>query len=219
MRTAWLGTIAVAAILYMLGAQVGNARLIIAGETTGRPGGDLTFMTDSGLPVGAPPPCATANEDTTACFGTPYSVPTSLIAAASQANGGIVGVDLIDSAAEGLCNGAPCLSDQLYLSVGPATGGANSTNTLTWCWDSDLEPNVNICQQQIPVPTSNLFSVAEPAVGFVDLTRFFTGPLGPLAGGGAWQVLAISEVPEPASFTILAASLFGIGAFWRRFRK
>jgi hypothetical protein len=46
----------------------------------------------------------------------------------------------------------------------------------------------------------------------MDLTSFFTAPNGPLAGGGAWQVLATSDIPEPASLLILAASLLGMGA-------
>jgi len=197
-------------------------RVITATETTGLPGGDTTSATDSGLPApGAV--CATANEDATACFGTAYNVPSSLINPAFQLTGRIVGVNLCDvlgttCALDG-GNSANTISDQLYLQVGAQTRDATGAlvNSVLWCWDSDLEPNVNICQDQIQVPIGNLSQVLEPAFGFTDLTAFFTGPNGPLAGNGVWSVRALSEVPEPAS-PFLLGSVLAVCAFrlWKR---
>jgi hypothetical protein len=85
------------------------------------------------------------------------------------------------------------------LQVG-ARNATTDTNSLTWCWDSDLEPNVNICQDRITVP--NPTQVLESQIGFNDLTAIFTGAAGPLAAG-QWVVRAQSEVPEPASIFLL----------------
>jgi hypothetical protein len=223
-----LGLIALAAVLQIIGAQPGySARILNATETTGRLGGDITSATDSGLP----PPgnvCTPANENATACFGTAYDVPSALINPAFVANGGALGVNLCDSFANcDTTNGRDptnTISDQLYLQVG-AQNVAAGTNSVLWCWDSDLEPNVNICQDQIALSSNQLSTVLEPLApgeggegGTVDLTRFFTDPgVGPLAAG-QWQVFATSETPEPASLSILAASLLGMGAY-RRLRR
>jgi hypothetical protein len=230
MRSRMIAMVVIVAVLQIIGARDGySARVITAAETFGLPH-DLTFMSDSGLPVPPPPgtPCATANEDATACFGTAYDVPSALIDPAFVANGGIVGVNLCDVLSPDCARDGRdplnTISDQLYLQVGPQNVLAG-TNSLLWCWDSDLESSageggpggVNICQTQITVPSADLFLVQEPPAGFTDLTSLFTGPNGPLAGGGVWMVQAISE-PEPASLAILAVSLFGMGAY-RRFRK
>jgi len=220
-----IGVIVMVAVLQMIGARDGySARILEATETTGLPGGDLTSATDSGHG----PVCTTANEDTAACFGTAYSVDPSFLTPAAAANGAIVGVNLCDTLGPNcLLDGRSpnnTISDQLYLQVGAAVGGAQPT--LTWCWDSDLEGSgpegspggINVCQDQITVSAANLFTVLEPPGGPIDLTSFFTGPNGPLAGGGVWQVVAQSEVPEPASLAILAVSLLGMGAY-RRIRK
>jgi hypothetical protein len=158
----------------------------------------MTSATDSGLvspanPTGAV--CTTANENATACFGTPYDVSSNLIGATFRAAGGTFGVNLCDD----LPNCAPTLSDQLFLQVG-AQNAATNTNSLTWCWDSDLEPNVNICQNQIAV--ANPIQVLESHIGAMDLTPLFTSPGGPLAAG-QWVVRAESDVPEPASIFLL----------------
>ena len=225
-----LGLITLAAVLQIIGVQPGySARILNATETTGMAGGDITSAFDTGHG----PVCATANENQTACFGTSYPVDPSFLTPAAAANGAVVGVNLCD----GLATDPRCrldgrdpnntISDQLYLQVGAAAAGA--TPTLKWCWDSDLEGSgpegspggVNICQDTslggIAVPAANLFTVQEPAFGTVDLTSFFTAPNGPLAAG-QWQVFATSEIPEPASLSILAASLLGMGAY-RRLRR
>jgi hypothetical protein len=186
-------------------------------------GGDITSAFDTGHG----PVCGTENEDITGCFGTAYPVDPSFLTPAAAANGAVVGVNLCDGLATDprcrLDGGDPnnTISDQLYLQVGAAAGGANPT--LTWCWDSDLQGSgpegspggINVCQDQITVPSANLFTVQEPSFGTVDLTSFFTAPNGPLAGGGVWQVTALSEVPEPATLSILAVSLLGMGAYRR----
>jgi hypothetical protein len=231
MRNRLVGMAVVVAVLQMIGARDGySARILAATETTGMPGGDITSATDSGLP----PPgnaCTPANENLTACFGTPYQVNPSFLAPGVATTGGIVGVNLCDSLATDprcLLDGRDpnnTISDQLYLQVTPASSVLGMP-TLTWCWDSDLEGpgpegspgGINICQDRITVPSANLFTVQEPSFGTVDLTSFFTAPNGPLAGGGVWQVTATSEMPEPASLSILAVSLLGIGAY-RRLRR
>jgi len=229
MQSRVIGVIVMVAVLQMMAARDGySARILTADETTGRPGGDLTSAFDS---VHGPA-CATANEDTTACFGTAYPVDPSFLTPAAAANGAVVGVNLCDSLANCRLDGRDpnnTISDQLYLQVGAAVGAAQPT--LRWCWDSDLQGagaegapgGINICQDTtlggIAVPSANLFTVLEPPAGFIDLTSFFAGPNGPLAGGGVWQIVAQSEVPEPASLAILAVSLLGMGVALRRSRK
>jgi len=200
------------------GYSDGIPRVITADETMGLPGGDLTSATDSDFGS----VCPTANEDHTACFGDPYNVSSDLVDPAFRAAGGVVGVNLCEvlTSTCALDGADPnnTISDQLYLSVGAQNG---NTNSLTWCWDSDLEPNINICQAQITVPPTSLFLVLEPAFGFVDLTQFFTAPNGPLTAGD-WQILARSEsapesTPEPGASLLLAASVVGLlGYGWRR---
>ena len=135
-----------------------------------------------------------------------------MISAAFRANGGTFGVNLCDVIGTtcGLDgrNANNTISDQLWLQVG-AQNATAATNSLLWCWDSDLEPNVNICQDQITV--ANPVQVLEPAFGFTDLTQLFTGPTGPLAAG-QWSVSAQSEIPEPASLFLLSSGLVVIGA-------
>ena len=48
--------------------------------------------------------------------------------------------------------------------------------------------------------------VAEPLLGFIDITSHFTGPGGPLAAG-QWSILAQSETPGPVSFFLLGSGL------------
>ena len=109
--------------------------------------------------------CTPANENATACFGTAYDVPSALINPAFVANGGALGVNLCDSFANcDTTNGRDptnTISDQLYLQVGPQNVAAG-TNSVLWCWDSDLEPNVNICQDQITLSSNQLSTVLEP---------------------------------------------------------
>ena len=74
MRSRVVGMIVMVAVLQMIGARDGySARILTATETTGLPGGDMTSATDSGHG----PVCTTANENSTACFGTAYSVDPS----------------------------------------------------------------------------------------------------------------------------------------------
>ena len=219
MRIGVIGVIVVAGL--SMGARDANAqRVLTAIEGIAGDPNNMTSATDSGH--GAV--CTTANEDTTACFGTAYNVNSSLINPTFRAAGGVVGVNLCDVL------GATCalsgtdpnntISDQLYLQVGAAVGGMNS---LLWCWDSDLEPNVNICQQQVgaggttPFATLVAAQVLEPSFGFTDLTSFFAGPTGPLAAG-QWVVRAESEVPEPAS-VLLFGSVVAVCALRLRKRK
>ena len=204
-----------------IGARNANADRIVTANETNDPGA-LTFATDSGLVSAANPTgavCATANEDNTACFGTAYNVSSALIGSAFMANGGTFGVNLCDVLGTtcGLDgrNTANTISDQLWLQVG-AQNAAAGTNSLLWCWDSDLEPNVNICQDQITV--ANPMQVLEPAFGFTDLTQLFTGTSGPLAAG-QWTIRAESEVvPEPSSLFLVVSGL-AIGALCLRKRR
>jgi PEP-CTERM motif len=193
-------------------ANAAIIRSVIAIETNDP--GAITSATDSGLvsasnPTGAV--CATANEDLTACFGTAYNVSSNLIGAAFRANGGTFGVNLCDVLGDtcGLDgrNANNTISDQLWLQVG-AQNAATGMNSLLWCWDSDLEPNVNICQDRITV--ANPVQVLEPAFGFTDLTQLFTSSTGPLAAG-LWSVKALSESPEPASLFLLGSGLVAVG--------
>jgi hypothetical protein len=203
-----------------IGARNANADRVVTADETNDPGA-MTFATDSGLvspanPTGAV--CATANEDITACFGTAYNVSSNLIGSTFRANGGTFGVNLCNVLGASCSldgrNTANTISDQLWLQVG-AQNAAAGTNSLLWCWDSDLEPNINICQDQITV--ANPIQVLEPAAGFIDLTQFFTGPSGPLAAG-QWTIRAESEVPEPSSLFLVAMGL-AVGALCLRKRR
>ncbi len=220
MRKALIVT-SIVALGLSVAARHANAdiiRSVIANETNDP--GAMTSATDSGLVSAANPTgavCATANEDITACFGTAYNVSSNLIGPTFRANGGTFGVNLCDVLGDtcGLDgrNANNTISDQLYLQVG-AQNATAGTNSLLWCWDSDLEPNVNICQDQITV--ANPMQVLEPAFGFTDLTQQFTSPTGPLAAG-QWSVRAQSETPELASLFLLGSGLVAIGAL--RLRK
>jgi hypothetical protein len=200
-----------------LSVGAANAQRVVA-ATEGIAGdpNNPTSATDSGH--GAV--CTTANEDQTACFGTAYDVNSNLISAGFRAAGGTFGVNLCDvlGATCALAGTDPnnTISDQLYLQVGAQNVAAN-TNSITWCWDSDLENgSVNICQNQINV--ANPIQVLEPASGPTDLTLLFTGPGGPLAAG-AWQVQATSDVPEPSAVLLLGSCLAAFAVWAYRKRK
>lgn len=180
-----------------------GVRIITATETTGLPH-DFTTLTDSVIGQ-----LCSVNEDATACFAAPYAVPSTMIAAPFVVNGGTFGVDMWDRGPETPGN----LSDQLYLAVGPAAGGFNQ---LTWCWDSDLEPNVNICQNAITVPSGNLKTIDEPPYGTMNLTSLFDGANGGPLATGQWEVTALSESPEPSTFLMLGSGLVGLAGMLRR---
>ena len=84
MKNRLLMTVVLVAVFVTLGMQQaqGQVRLITATETTGLPH-DFTTLTDS--VVGQ---LCTANEDLTACFATPYNVPSALVNPAFVVNGG-----------------------------------------------------------------------------------------------------------------------------------
>jgi len=171
---------------------------------------DTTVLTDS--VVGQ---LCSADENAADCVGTPYQVANGLVSAstlATLANEGTVvfGVALCDD----ITNCAGTLSDQLYLSV---TRFNADQVTLNWCWDSDLDPNINICQTNITgVTPINIQEVN----GVMDLTSFFTGEGGPLAAG-AWNVSVLSDaaVPEPITISLFGAGLVGAAAMRRRKKK
>jgi hypothetical protein len=205
------------AIGLSLGARNGSAaRIVTADETTGLPS-DFTFLTDSVLGQ-----LCNANEDLTACFARPYTVPANLISPAFP-NGGFVGVNLLDAVGSDTPNN---LSDQLYLNV-TVVAGAVALFAVQWCWDSDREPNVNICQSPDPDPSGSGWpgapvpfvpiNVVEPSFGFTDLTPFFTGTAGPLAAG-QWVIQAQSEAPEPMSFILFGGGLVVAGLCLRKRR-
>jgi hypothetical protein len=177
---------------------------------------DFSFLTDSVVGL-----LCNANEDVTACFAPSYIVAANLISPAFQANGGFAGVDLRDAAGSDTLNN---LSDQLYLRVTPVSVAAGFS--VQWCWDSDMEPNVNICQSPDPLGTSGwqgipvgftAVQLTEPPFGFTDVTQFFTGTAGPLAAG-QWQILAQSEAPEPTSLFLLGSALVVAAACLRKRR-
>jgi hypothetical protein len=220
MRNTLIGMV-VLALLQLMGIPTAHAvRIVDATETFLPEPANINFtsLTDSvvgQLCLGGP-----ANENAAACFTNPYSVGPGLLAGSAT-----VGVQLLDphgSAALQGCTGSnlvgdQCVSDQLYLRT---VANADGSGAVHWCWDSDLEPgSVNICQN---APGGDFSSLVPTNInelpGTMDLTSFFTAPSGPLAGGGVWQVTAASDVPEPASLLILAASLLGMGAY-RRLRS
>ena len=190
------------------GAQAAPVRTVFGTELGGgfdKPPGDTTVLTDS--VVGQ---LCSANENLTDCVGTPYAVPSTLIGSAFQ-GGGTFGVNLCDD----VSNCDATLSDQLYLSVGaPNTDGFQ---LLSWCWDSDLDPNINICQNNVAV--GNPIDIQE-VDGVMDLTSLFTGEGGPLAPG-AWNVSVLSDavVPEPITIALFGAGLAGAAALSRRRKK
>jgi len=190
-----------------IGARDANAdRVVTANETTGQVPSDFASLMDS-----VAGQLCTANEDVTACFATPYTVAASFINPAFQANGGFVGVNIMDIN-DPQSPPPNNLSDQLYLTV---SAPANGLYTLTWCWDSDLEPNVNICQAP---QGAHLGTFNEPVAGFMNLTSFFTdAATGPLAAG-QWTIQAQSEVPEPSSLFLVVSGL-AIGALCLRKRR
>ena len=207
--------ISIVAVGMSMGVRDANgARIVTANETTGQIPSDFTFLTDSveGL-------LCNANEDQTACFARPYTVASSLISPAFP-NGGFAGVDLLDLSNSDTPNN---LSDQLYLNVTPLAGAPGFS--VQWCWDSDREPNVNICQ--LPGPTGTgwpgipagftAVPLVEPSFGFTDLTPFFTGTAGPLAAG-QWTIQAQSEAPESASFFLFAGGTVVVALLLRKRR-
>ncbi len=206
--------VSIVALGLSMGARNANAaRIVTANETTGQVPSDFTFLTDSVAGL-----LCNTNEDLTACFAPAYTVAASLISLAFQANGGFAGVDLNDAAGSDTPSN---LSDQLYLSVTPVAGAPGFN--VQWCWDSDREPNVNICQS----PGSNgwpgipagftAVQLVEPSFGFLDVTSFFSGTAGPLAAG-QWQILAQSEAPEPTTLFLLGGGLV-VGALCLRKRR
>lgn len=200
MKSRLLMMVVMIAVVLTFGLGVAQSqRIITATETTGL-NPDFTTLTDSVFGV----ICGPTNEDLTACFGTPYAVPSTLINPIYAANGGSFGVNMWDDTAHTI------LSDQLYLLVGPQNGGMN---LLTWCWDSDLEPNINICQQAFQPQV--LKDINEPPWGIMDLTNLFTGADGPLAPG-QWTVTALSESPEPSTFLMMGSGILGLAGMLRR---
>jgi hypothetical protein len=203
MKTRVQVMIVMVAVILTLGLQQAQSqRMITATETTGL-SPDLTTLTDSGFGV----ICGPTDEDTTACNFPPnqvsYSVASALINPIYVANGGSFGVNMWDDPSH--IN----LSDQLYLLVGPQVNGMN---LLTWCWDSDLEPNVNICN--VVIQPQVLKDINEPPFGTMDLTSLFTAADGPLTT--QWTVTALSESPEPSTFLMMGSGLLGLAGVIRR---
>jgi hypothetical protein len=210
----------IVAVGLSMGVRNANAaRIVTADETTGQVPSDFSFLTDSIVGL-----LCNANEDLTACFAKPYTVDSSFISPAFP-NGGFAGVDLFDVAGSDTPGN---LSDQLYLNVTPILGTVGGLFNVQWCWDSDKEPNVNICQ--LPDPAGSAGSgwpgapagftavpVNEPNFGFTNLTSSFTGTAGPLAAG-QWTIQAQSEAPEPASLFLIGGG-FVVGAICFRKRR
>ena len=211
----------VVAMALSMGARNANAvRIVTANEGPGDPNNIIT-LTDSVFGL-----VCSANEDTAACnypatISTPivtYQVNSSFISPAFQ-GGGSAGINFRDELAItttmppcGVPTNGNLCSDELYLTVS-APSPASGLYTLTWCWDSDLEPNVVIC----PAVAGTTTNLLEPAFGFVDVTPFFTGSAGPLASG-QWQILAQSDTPEPASLFLAGIGLV-VGALCLRKRR
>lgn len=200
--------IAAAAALSLAGTGYASAQLVmhnVLATETSDPGA-MTSATDS--VVG--PICATANEDITACFGPnfAYQVPLAYVTGF-----GTEGVNLCDSFANcDTTNGRDptnTISDQLYLSVQRVLDdtGATVAALISWCWDSDLEPNVNICQDQINPSLSDLALVLEPPSGPTNVTADL-----PLLNQRLWSVNAISEVPESSTWAMLMLGFAGYRA-------
>jgi hypothetical protein len=199
--------------------------IVVTGtETTGQVPSDFSMLFDSGQ---TPALRCSANEDTDACFTSPYTVTGSsglIVAGQVPANGVTIEVNLWDCPADIVASqctpannqkeGSNNLSDQLFLTVTRAA----ANYSVLWCWDSDLEPNVNICQNDPNRPagtTVTVYNVAEPLYGYTDLTSFFVAPNGPLAPG-QWTVRALSETPEPASLFLVGSGLVAAALCFRK---
>jgi hypothetical protein len=190
MKTRVQVMIVMVAVFLTLGLQQAQSqRIVTATETTGL-NPDFTSLFDSAFGL----VCGPSNEDATACFGTPYNVASALINPNIVVAGGADGVDIFDSDGN--------LSDQLFLTVGPQINGMN---LLTWCWDSDMEPNINICPH-------GTMTLNEPPFGRMDLTGDFNG----LLAAGSWQITALSESPEPSTFLMMGSGLLGLAGVIRR---
>src|ERR1051325_3519335 len=116
-----MGAVAMAAAVQLIGISGANAAVhnVIADEIGGTPSEPLfTVLSDSAVNGGAP--LCTANEQSTACFATSYTVPAGFINSAFRATGGAAAVNLID----GPNSDTPGVrSDELYLTVSPVVRG------------------------------------------------------------------------------------------------
>jgi hypothetical protein len=214
--------VSIVALGLSMGTPNANAARIVTANETGTPPesglvNDIASLSDSIVGL-----LCSANEDSTACFATPYTVDASFISPAFRANGGAAGVNLLDGPASPsiTCNPSgvldPSCSDQLYVTV--SAPSATGLYTLTWCWDSDRELSGGGTPLICPIPTGAILTnVAEPAFGFLDLTQNFAGANLPLAVG-QWQILAQSEAPEPTPLFLFGGGLV-VGALCLRKRR
>ena len=220
------GVAALAAGLVMASWSVASAETIIATEAgnagagADAPPGDITELFSS-----ANGQLCSTNENQFSCNGSEI-VNDSLLSASTIAsiNSGTpvsFGVNLCDDVTN--CALIPAggtstssISDQLYVSISNFDG---NNATLSWCWDSDLEPNVVVCNLTgatgAPTLTANFVNVQEVTGGFDDLTSLFTSGNGPFAAG-AWNIQALSDAPEPITLSVFGAGLLGAVAMRRR---